>query len=83
MKLLSSGYYVHADGTLWRLVPVEPSEAMVSAGRDSRPYNENDGDRLLMDHNTKMTWDALLKAAPISPVEGELVEISVHRGSGE
>lgn len=67
MKLLSSGYYLHADGTFWRLVPCDPTREMLDA---LNAMAQCEG-------YIEQGYDAMLKAAPLSPVEGELVEISV------
>jgi hypothetical protein len=67
MKLLQSGFYLHANGTFWRLVPADPTPAML---HDLNAIAQCEGDIL-------RGYDAMLKAAPISPVEDELVEVSI------
>lgn len=67
MKLLQSGYYLHADGTFWRLVPCDPTDAMIRA---LNGYAQCEG-------FIEEGYDAMLKAAPTSPVEGELVEVVI------
>lgn len=67
MKLLSSGYYLHADGTYWRLVPCDPTREMLDA------FNA----LAQCEGFVEEGYDAMLKAAPMAPAEGELVEISV------
>lgn len=55
----------------WKLVPIQPTSAMIAAARMSRPYREDDGDEGPMDINSAATWETMVAAAPSNERKGE------------
>lgn len=63
----------------WKLVPEEPTQAMMEVARVSRPYCEDDSDPEFLDKNTANTWAAMLDAVPAAPSTGAAnTEITSH-----
>jgi hypothetical protein len=59
MNLLSSGFYLHADGTFWRMVPADQTAEMLDALNNMAQC----------EGHVELGYDAMLKAAPWPPHE--------------
>ena len=51
------------DETKWRLVPVEPTEAMIEAAHEA----DDPGDDPAATPQYGVAWSAMLAAAPVAP----------------
>ena len=66
----------------WKLVPVQPTSAMIAAARMSRPYREDDGDEEPMDTNSAATWETMVAAAPSNERPDSELRAAPHTAKG-